>query len=50
MGHIKGSINLSLSDIDAKLKELDKNKSYVIYCRSGARSNTAANILTNNGF
>jgi len=29
---------------------LDKNNPIIVYCRSGVRSNRAANILIENGF
>jgi rhodanese-related sulfurtransferase len=50
MSHIDGSINISSSDIDDRFNELDKNKSYLVYCRSGARSSAAANRMRSNGF
>lgn len=30
--------------------KLDKDKTYIIYCKSGARSLSAANYMANNGF
>lgn len=30
--------------------KLDKDKTYIIYCKSGARSSSAANYMANNGF
>lgn len=50
ISHIDGSVNISVSDIEGRLKELDKNKQYLVYCRSGARSNSAANTMRKNGF
>ncbi|UXX78178.1 rhodanese-like domain-containing protein [Reichenbachiella carrageenanivorans] len=35
---------------DAKLKKLDKNKTYYIYCRSGNRSGKAMALMTELGF
>ena len=37
-GHLPGAINLPLSDFLERYGELDKDKSYHIICRSGARS------------
>ncbi len=37
-------------DFEKKIKELDKNKKYLVLCRSGNRSNTAAEILNEKGF
>lgn len=50
ISHIEGSTNISVSDIEGRLKDLDKNKFYLVYCRSGARSSSAANTMRNNGF
>jgi rhodanese-related sulfurtransferase len=33
-----------------QIDELDKNKSYFVYCRSGARSENACNIMQQLGF
>ncbi len=35
---------------DKKLLELNKEKMYFIYCKSGIRSLSAANFMLNNGF
>ncbi|MBF0320294.1 MAG: cyclic nucleotide-binding domain-containing protein [Nitrospirae bacterium] len=40
--HIKGSINVPLFDIMKRTVEFDKDKEYVVYCRSGRRSAVAA--------
>jgi len=50
ISRIDGSVNISVSDIEGRLKDLDKNKHYLVYCRSGARSNSAANTMRKNGF
>lgn len=51
-GAIKGAININLNsaDFSQKISELDKDKTYLVYCRSGARSARACNILSNKGF
>lgn len=51
-GAIEGSININLYDpnFDAKLSELDKSKTYLVYCRSGRRSVTASNKMLEKGF
>lgn len=45
--HIENAINLDYYSETFKddLNELDKNKTYVIYCRSGGRSGNALNIM-----
>lgn len=52
-GYIEGAdlfINLNGGSFEAEIAKLDKSKSYLVYCRSGGRSTTAANIMTQNGF
>lgn len=50
--HIEGAILLTLDTIPEKAEETipDKNATYLIYCRSGNRSNQAANILVDMGY
>jgi rhodanese-related sulfurtransferase len=47
---IAGSVHLELSHLESKLHSLDKNSFYLVYCRSGRRSDSAANIMRVNGF
>ena len=51
-GHIPGSINLDIYSFDFKehINNLDRNKSYFLYCRSGNRSFTAGQFMKNLGF
>ena len=51
-GHIEGAKNVvySMFGFDAALKGLDKNETYFIYCRSGARSSRALKIMIKEGF
>lgn len=48
--HVKGAINLPLTEIRHLLASLDKTKSYVMYCQTGRRSSAAAFILIQHGF
>ncbi|MGC9516747.1 MAG: rhodanese-like domain-containing protein [Methanomicrobiales archaeon] len=50
--HIKGSILLDYysNDFKKQLNELDKDKLYVVYCRSGVRSKNAMEIMHLLGF
>jgi rhodanese-related sulfurtransferase len=34
-GHIKGAININYAHWDAAIRKLDKNKIYLVYCRTG---------------
>ncbi|SFV65289.1 Phage shock protein E [hydrothermal vent metagenome] len=49
-GALPNAINLPLQSIMAADNLLDKNKSIILYCVSGARSNTAKNYLIQMGF
>ena len=46
-GHIDGAVNIDFyaADFQMQLGELDRNASYVMYCRSGNRSATTATIM-----
>lgn len=47
--HIKGPINIPLQEIDDNV-DLDKSKKILVYCRSGARSKSAATKLQTLGY
>lgn len=49
-GHIPNATLLPLQELEQRLKELDKDESYLVVCRSGNRSAQASDILMNNGF
>lgn len=52
-GHLKEAdynLNIVSGTFKQKLKELDKDQSYYLYCRTGSRSGKAAKIMKNNGF
>ena len=49
-GHIKDSVLIPVSDLKARLAEVPEDRVILVYCRSGSRSLTAANILIENGF
>lgn len=51
-GYIPGAINLDIhqgQDFIDELKKLDADKSYYVYCRSGARSGQACSIMNQLG-
>ena len=48
-GHVVNSINIPYDEIDASTK-LDKNKTILVYCKSGVRSNKAYNTLKSLGY
>lgn len=53
-GHIKGAGNIDYYNEDFETlfeeKYKDKNKSYILYCRSGVRSQYSAEILEELGY
>jgi rhodanese-related sulfurtransferase len=52
-GIIPGAINIDIykgQGFVYSLEELDKSKNYYVYCRSGARSAQACNIMSQLGF
>lgn len=52
LGHLKGAILISVSELESRLSEIEeyKDKPMIVYCRSGARSARASDILASNGF
>jgi rhodanese-related sulfurtransferase len=50
MGHIPGAVNVPLDQFEAQAATWDKNATYVVYCASGARSQTAVGIMQKLGF
>lgn len=49
-GHIPVASLLPLEELESRISELDKEKSYLFVCRSGNRSSQAAQILIDKGF
>ncbi|WP_295157313.1 rhodanese-like domain-containing protein [uncultured Brachyspira sp.] len=51
-GSVPNSINIDVmsTDFKSKIDLLDKNKEYIIYCRSGNRAAVASSIMATNGF
>lgn len=49
-GHVSGSVNIPLSDIEKELSQFKDKDQIVVFCRSGARSGQAMTILQKNGF
>jgi rhodanese-related sulfurtransferase len=51
-GHINGAINIDVEGdtFDAEIANLDKSKTYAVYCQSGRRSLIAVDKMANAGF
>ncbi len=49
-GHIKGAINIPLSELRKRTNEIPKDKPVYLHCRTGQRSYNAALALQNLGF
>ena len=49
-GHLKGALNLPLSTLENTYGQLPQDKRIVLYCNSGSRSNSAAELLVQHGY
>ncbi|MCC6372742.1 MAG: thioredoxin, partial [Bacteroidia bacterium] len=51
-GHIKGALNYNINsgDFEQQLATLNKNKTVLVYCLSGGRSSSAADVMAGMGF
>ncbi len=48
-GHVKGSLNIPLDQVEEQLKKLDRTRPVITCCKSGARSGMATDILKRAG-
>lgn len=50
-GKIPGAVNMDIMDrqFAEKIETLDKDKTYLVYCRSGNRSGQACNLMADKG-
>lgn len=49
-GHIKGSVNIPLDNLQKQLSKIKKNQPVITCCASGMRSGAAKQILQANGY
>ncbi|HHX12876.1 MAG TPA: rhodanese-like domain-containing protein, partial [Clostridiales bacterium] len=49
-GHIKGAINIPLSELRERVDEIPRDRPVYLHCRSGHRSYNAVMTLQNLGF
>lgn len=47
MGHIKDALNINISNKNfrSRIENLDRNATYLVYCRTGNRSRHAVNMM-----
>ena len=48
--HLDGATNIPVSDLEAHLAEVPKDKPIVVYCASGGRSAMATEVLHGKGY
>lgn len=48
-GHVKGSVNIPLDKVSAQIAKFKNKKNIIVFCRTGARSTQAKNILQQHG-
>ncbi|MCA1053906.1 sulfurtransferase TusA family protein [Rossellomorea aquimaris] len=48
--HIPGAVSIPLGELEARSEELAKDKNIYVVCRTGNRSDMAAQLLTDKGF
>ena len=49
-GYVEGAVHISLSDLNNRINELDKNETYLVHCAGGYRSMIAASIMKAKGY
>ena len=49
-GHIEGAKSIPMGELENRLNELDKEQEVYVICRTGKRSDLAAQTLAKNGF
>jgi len=50
LGHIPGAINVPIDQFEAQAAGWDRGKTYLVYCATGSRSQTAIQIMQKLGF
>ena len=48
-GHVVGSVNIPVDEIGANLDKFEDKGNIIVFCRSGARAETAKDLLQKNG-
>jgi len=50
VGKIPGVVNIPLGQLEFRMNQLEKDKEYVMVCRSGGRSGRAVQFLESHGY
>lgn len=50
--HVKGALNIDIYDerFEEVVSKLDKDKTYLVYCKAGGRCGSAAELMDKKGF
>lgn len=49
-GHVEGAVNIPVGDLGGRVSEVDQDRPVVVYCQSGGRSASAAELLRGQGY
>jgi phage shock protein E len=49
-GHLRGSLNIPLGDLNKHLGKLNREKPVIVCCASGVRSGSAKSVLQSKGY
>jgi len=50
-GHIKNAVNIDIyGNFEVEVSKLDREKTYLVYCRTGSRSRMVLSIMESLGF
>lgn len=49
-GHVEGAVNIPVQELGARMAEVPRDRPVVVYCHSGARSASAAERLSSDGY
>ena len=49
-GHIEGAVLIPVQELPERLDELDTGDEFLVYCRTGNRSGTAIEVMSEAGF
>jgi len=50
LGEIPGAVNIPLGELASRVGDLDRNRGYIVVCRTGHRSIQACRFLASKGF